>query len=374
MEVENGHHQTIKKGCFTMSIESQDLDYIRRKFDKNFSFDDKTILITGAAGFIGYYFSKYFVSLGDIGIHPKRVILTDNFLLGHPKWIDKMASFDNVYVENFDISTDNLEDLKHAAEAEYIIHLASIASPIYYRKYPIETMDANIVGLKRILEFYLDKPVKGILFFSSSEIYGTPDGMNIPTDEEYRGLVSCTGPRACYDESKRAGEAMCRSYAEVYDLPIIVVRPFNDFGPGMRLDDFRVPADFAYCVLNGKDIKMLSDGRPTRTFCYIADAIYGYLQALVYGKYDYFNIGHESPELSISEFAMLYQRIANTLYGYEGDIIRVVSEDKHYLTDNPQRRCPSIEKARRLLNFYPEITVEAGIERYLRWLKEEGFF
>ncbi len=356
-----------------MSVRLEDLDYIRQKFHRNEIFNAKTILITGAAGFIGYYLSWYFATLPEIGIYPKRVILTDNFLFGRPSWVDHMATFDNIDIEVLDVSVNSLQDLKHADEADYVIHMASIASPVYYRKYPIETMDANIVGLKNIFDYYLDKSVKGFLFFSSSEIYGDPDTASIPTDEEYRGFVSCTGPRACYDESKRMGETICRAYAEVYNLPIAVVRPFNDFGPGLRLDDRRAPADFANCVLKGKDITIFSDGTPTRTFCYIADAIYGYLLALTYGQYDYFNIGHEEPELSIFEFAQLYQKVASRIFDYAGKIICVVSDDKNYLVDNPQRRCPSIEKARKLLNFQPEITVEAGVEKYLKWIKEEGF-
>ena len=354
-----------------MSVSSEDLDYIRRKFRNNKIFDNKTILITGAAGFIGYYFSWYFATLPEIGVYPQKVILVDSFLMGRPRWIDEIAAVDSIAVEEFNISTGSLKDLKYADEADYVIHMASIASPVYYRKYPIQTIDANIAGLKNILEFYLSKPVKGFLFFSSSEIYGDPDMDHIPTNEEYRGFVSRTGPRACYDESKRMGEAICRAYAEAYNLPITVVRPFNDFGPGLRLNDRRASADFAGCVMNGKDILLLSDGSPTRTFCYISDAIYGYLQALTYGKYDYFNIGHDKPELSILEFARLYKQIANKLFGYEGKVICAVSDDKHYLTDNPQRRCPSIEKARRLLNFMPEISVEAGIDKYLKWVKEE---
>ena len=121
-------------------------------------------------------------------------------------------------------------------------------------------------------------------------------------------IVSCTGPRACYDESKRFGETICKLYSEKYDLPIGVVRPFNNYGPGLRLDDQRVSADFEKAVFFNEDIVILSDGAPTRTFCYIADAVVGYLKILLYGKYDFFNIGIESPELTMTELAELYQK------------------------------------------------------------------
>ena len=206
------------------------------------------------------------------------------------------------------------------------------------------------------------------MFFSSSEIYGDPDPANIPTDEEYRGLVSCTGPRACYDESKRFGETICWVYAKQYDMPLTIARPFNNYGPGMRLDDKRLPADFAKCVLEKRDIVILSDGKPTRTFCYVADAVTGYLLCLLHGKYDYFNIGIEKPETAVRDFAKIYQTAGAEILGYEG----ATSEDPDYMTDNPNRRCPVIRKARGKLGYDPEILVEDGVRRFLRFLKHEG--
>ena len=145
-----------------------------------------------------------------------------------------------------------------------------------------------------------------VIFFSSSEIYGDPDAAHIPTKEDYRGYVNTIGPRACYDESKRFGETICYEYAKEYNLPITLVRPFNNYGPGMKLGDKRVPADFASAVMNNEDIVILSDGKPTRTFCYIADAITGYLKVLLHGSFDVFNIGIDKPEISILELANIY--------------------------------------------------------------------
>ena len=127
--------------------------------------------------------------------------------------------------------------------------MASIASPMFYRKYPIETLDANIWGLRRLLDYYMEKEMKGFLFYSSSELYGDPAPEAVPTSEDYNGNVCATGPRACYDESKRFGETMCMLFAQQYGMPIGVVRPFNNYGPGMKINDKRVPADFAkkYC-------------------------------------------------------------------------------------------------------------------------------
>jgi UDP-glucuronate decarboxylase len=148
-----------------------------------------------------------------------------------------------------------------------------------------------------------------------------------------------------------------------------VVRPFNNYGPGLRLDDQRVSADFEKAVYFNEDIVILSDGAPTRTFCYIADAVVGYLKILLYGKYDFFNIGIESPELTMTELAELYKKVGTKMMDYTGDIRYEISEDKDYLTDNPKRRCPNIDKARKLLNYNPRIEIEEGIERTLLFLK-----
>ena len=146
--------------------------------------------------------------------------------------------------------------------------------------------------------------VDGLLYFSSSEIYGDPTPDNIPTPETYRGNVSCTGPRACYDEAKRFCETLCVNFTAQYGLPVKIARPFNNYGPGLKITDRRVLPDFARDIFAGRDIVLLSDGSPTRTFCYVADAIVGYYKVLVKGhRGESYNIGVESPEISITEVA-----------------------------------------------------------------------
>jgi UDP-glucuronate decarboxylase len=250
--------------------------------------------------------------------------------------------------------------------------MASIASPTFYRMYPLQTIDANIWGLRRLLDLYVNTDLKGLLFFSSSEIYGDPPAEHIPTGEEYRGNVSCVGPRACYDESKRFGETMCYVYASKHSMPIGVARPFNNYGPGMKLEDKRVPADFAKAVVEGRNISILSDGMPKRTFCYVSDAITGYLKILLHGRYDYFNIGIDRPEVSVGDLAEIYVDAARDVLGYDGKIIYERSKEKDYLTNNPARRCPDISKARKILGYNPSIEVSEGVRRFLEYLKEGG--
>jgi UDP-glucuronate decarboxylase len=290
-------------------------------------------------------------------------------MLSRPRWLDYIDNpvFD---IRNFDVISDDIAALPGSGEVNLVIHMASIASPTFYRKYPVETIDANIWGLRKLLDLYSDKNVKGLLFFSSSEIYGNPSPDMIPTNEEYHGLVSCTGPRACYDESKRFGETMCSLFARKYSMPIGVVRPFNNYGPGMRLDDKRVPADFAKNVREGKDIVILSSGQPTRTFCYVADAIIGYFKVLLHGKYDYFNIGMDVPEITITKLAEIYRDAGREVFGHAVGVVKGSSADTEYLTHNPARRCPDLTKARRMLGYAPSITVVDGVHRFLRHIKE----
>lgn len=328
-----------------------------------------TILITGCGGFLGYYFMHFFSHFSE-ELELKRLIGLDNFLTGTRDWLDSLVEGnpEMVAFRSYDVITDNMEDLPEADDVDLVIHLASIASPTYYRIYPIETVDANITGLRKLLEFYKDKQLKGFLFFSSSEIYGDPFPEFIPTKEDYRGNVATIGPRACYDEAKRFGETLCYLFAQKYSMPIRVARPFNNYGPGMNMNDKRLPADFAKAVVKGLDLEILSDGTPTRTFCYISDAITGYLKVLLHGAFDVFNIGMDQPEMSVREFAELFNKKGKEIFDYQGKISFHLSPDQEYLTDNPNRRCPDISKARTLLGYEPKVTVEDGIERYLKFL------
>lgn len=330
---------------------------------------NSTVLITGCGGFLGYYFMHFFSSVSDeLGI--KKIIGLDNYLTGSSSFLDEISRQNSkVKIEKFDIITDDIAHIQGANEVDFIIHGASIASPIFYRKYPLETIDANITGLRRLLDFYSKKDIKGFLFFSSSEIYGDPFADFIPTREDYRGNVATMGPRACYDEAKRFGETICYLYNEKFGVPARIARPFNNYGPGMNINDKRLPADFAKCVHENQDLIIHSDGKPSRTFCYVADAIMGYLKVLLHNKFDVFNIGIDKPEISVREFAELYLKNAKQVYEYNGKIVFKVSDDKEYLTDNPNRRCPNISKAKEYLDFNPSIYVEEGIYRYLKFLK-----
>jgi len=349
-----------------------DLDYMCRNLAVEFSsMAGRRLLIVGGAGFLGYYLVQAALHWNRVGgTAPISVTVFDNYVRGVPDWLKALDSDANLALRRHDISQPLPADM---GDFDYVVHAASIASPTYYRRFPIETMDANVNGLRRLLDYALGqqtsgKPLEGLLFYSTSEIYGDPDPANIPTPETYRGNVSCTGPRACYDESKRFGETLCVNFAQVHGLPITVARPFNNYGPGLKITDRRVLPDFARDVFAGRDIVMLSDGAPTRTFCYIADAIVGYYRILVRGRPgEAYNIGIETPELSVAMLADKVVEIARGRFGYRGRVVRRASDDEAYLVDNPNRRCPVIAKARSELGYDPTIGVDDGLTRALLW-------
>lgn len=359
---------------FPHDVVSKDLAYITEQAEAELTEMSGTkLLLTGAGGFLGYYFIWAIAYWNDR--HPKEKIhitAVSRFRDGVPQWLTRLADGNEIRIISGDVTQD---PLFIDEPYDYIIHAASFASPTVYRKYPIETMTANVLGLYKILDKLTqtklshDKLTK-LLYFSSSEIYGDPTPEWIPTPEDYRGNVSCTGPRACYDESKRFCETLCVNYSRVHDIPIVTVRPFNNYGPGMKISDGRVIADFARNILSGEDIIMHSTGTPSRTFCYVADAIIGYIKALVNGAPgEAYNIGVESPEVSVADLASRMVSIARKHFGYTGSVRNVVSQDKEYLTDNPQRRRPSIQKAREALGYNPTVILHEGLLRTLEWYK-----
>jgi UDP-glucuronate decarboxylase len=349
-------------------ITNEDMAFIYRSLSdtEKRKLKDATILVTGFAGSLGYSLLHFYAEYGvQLGI--KKIYGIDNYMFGKPKWVERIAKQDLFDLRELDIINCNLD---FCGDADLIFHMASLASPVYYRRHPLETIDADVTGLRRLLDFYKDRPLKGFLFYSSSEVYGDPDPSCIPTSESYLGKVNTSGPRACYDESKRFGETLCYNFSRQYQMPITVVRPFNNYGPGMRINDQRAAADFAKAVIDNEDIIIYSDGKPTRTFDYIPDATVGYIKCALFGKHDVFNIGSDSPELTILKLAELYQKIGRGLFGYSGNIGFKTHSDKDYLIDNPNRRCPNINKAKRLLGYNPQMDVEDGIKRYLQYLGE----
>jgi dTDP-glucose 4,6-dehydratase/UDP-glucuronate decarboxylase len=345
----------------------EDWDRIQHALgDRVEAFRGKRILVTGAAGFLGFgflhffsYLNRNFATLGRLSI-----VAADNYIRGCPRWLVELAA------TNPDLKLvrqDITRPWQHEeGRFDYIIHAASIASPQVYRKYPLETLDTNVSGLRHMLDLARAGGCDSILYFSSSEIYGDPPAGQIPTPETYRGNVACIGPRACYDESKRLGETLCYLYAQQYGVPAKIVRPFNNYGPGLRIGDGRVLPDFCRDVLAGRDIVLRSDGSPTRTFCYVSDALTGYLLVLLSAHHaEPFNIGSELPEVSMRDLAEILLKVA----GSQRQVIHAPSEEVNYLTDSPNRRCPNLEKARSLLGYSSVVDLHTGLRRLVAWYR-----
>jgi dTDP-glucose 4,6-dehydratase/UDP-glucuronate decarboxylase len=323
-----------------------------------------TVIVTGAGGFLCSFLVDCLVAWNDLKLgKPLTVVAVDNMLTGLPERLAHLAGRPDVELMKHDITAP----WPRGGGADWIIHGASIASPPFYRQYPLETIDANVGGTRRMLELARDRRSKGVLVMSTSEIYGDPPAEMIPTPEDYRGNVSCTGPRACYDESKRLAETLAVTYHQLYGVPAKTMRPFNVYGPGQRIDDKRVIPDLMTAALARQPIVLFSDGRATRSFCYVADAIRGMLAVLLADVAgEAFNVGNDEQEISMGELARLMAGIASPP---PLPVEHRISADAHYLTDNPQRRCPVLTKLRGL-GWQPQVGLAEGLARTLRSYQE----
>jgi len=246
---------------------------------------------------------------------------------------------------------------------DYIVHAAGIASPYYYRARPLETLDVAFLGTRSLLDLARANQAK-FTFFSSSEVYGDPDPNRIPITESYRGNVATFGPRACYDEGKRVGETLAHIYHEYFGVHTNVIRPFNVFGPGMGELDYRVMPNFASAIVGRRPLRIYGDGRQTRTFCYITDAIIGFFLVMLRGVPGTpYNIGNPAPEVSMQELAELFRSLDPTTRICQADY------PDSYPADEPRRRVPDISKARMQLGFLPSVSLLDGVTRYLEWAR-----
>jgi UDP-glucuronate decarboxylase len=325
----------------------------------------KHILLPGGRGFLGRYFTAVFAELNRTRLadRPMRAITVDNHASSGA--LGKAESDDGFAHVN-----GSMLDFNPTGYAfDYVLYLAGIASPAHYRALPLETIDAATSGLRRTLEMLQTRgnPGTRLLFFSSSEIYGDPDPKSVPTKEDYHGNVSCLGPRACYDESKRLGETLVSIYAQ-RGVSASIVRPFNVYGPGMQHTDYRVLPNFAARIAKGLPLQVYGDGKQTRTYCYVTDAIDGFLRALVLGRPgEPYNIGNPRPELSVLELAEAIGAAVVRVEDVNGIGLQIVPHPASYPADEPNRRCPNIGKASAELGYLPTVELTDGLRRFFRW-------
>lgn len=306
----------------------------------------RTVLITGAAGFLGSHLCDRFIKEGF------KVIGMDNLITGNIKNIEHLFPLKEFQFYNHDVTT-----FVHVAEElDYILHFASPASPIDYLKIPIQTLKVGAHGTHNLLGLAKAKNAR-ILVASTSEVYGDPHVH--PQTEEYWGHVNPVGPRGVYDEAKRFMEAITMAYHTYHKVDTRIVRIFNTYGPRMRLNDGRVLPAFIGQALRGEDLTVFGDGSQTRSFCYVDDLIEGIYRLLMSDYSSPVNVGNPS-EITISEFA-------EEIISLTGTSQKVIY--KPLPVDDPMQRQPDITKAKEILGWEPQIERSEGLRRTYEYFK-----
>jgi nucleoside-diphosphate-sugar epimerase len=304
------------------------------------------VLVAGGGGFVGSHLTE--ALLDD----DHDVTVVDSFCTSSPNNLRSTRQNNNLTVIESDI-IDRVPD----GDFDCVVHLASRASPPNYQDHPVHTMRTNSEGTLRLLRVANTNDAR-VVYASTSEVYGDPD-VN-PQPESYNGNVSTTGPRACYDEAKRYGEALITSYARQHDVDYGIARIFNTYGPRLREDDGRAISTFISQALNGDDITVHGDGSQTRSFCYVDDLVRG-LQALInYDEPVLCNLGNPD-ERTILETA----EIINDLAGKKSSIVH-----EQRPRDDPERRKPDISRAKDVLGWQPRVSLEDGLKQTMQWYKQ----
>lgn len=302
-------------------------------------------LVTGGAGFIGSHLIKQLLKEGE------EVICIDNFFSGK-EFNVKQFSDNSKYKFIFHDVVDPIE-----LNAERIWHLACPASPIFYQANPIKTAKTSFIGTLNMLGLAKRLNAK-ILFASTSEVYG--DAKVTPQLESYRGSVNPIGIRSCYDEGKRIGESLCFDYYRCHQVSIRVARIFNTYGPGMMINDGRVVSNFIVQALSGKNITIYGNGSQTRSFCYVNDTVKGLIALMNSEEKGPVNIGNDH-EITIKELASLIQ---NKIEKKTNIVFKPLPED------DPVQRKPCIKKAKKNLDWSPNIDINYGLDKTIAYFKK----
>jgi UDP-glucuronate decarboxylase len=302
---------------------------------------EKTILITGSAGFIGT--NLVYRLLED---PMNKIIGVDNLLTSPPPSIQH----ERYHFIPCDIVTD-LDDVKKSfPKIDEIYHLASIASPPKYKKYPIQTLDVNVIGTRAVLQLAVEHKARFILT-STSEVYGDP--LEHPQCETYYGNVNIVGERSCYDESKRCAETYVYEYAKMHNTTDFkICRIFNTYGPHMDINDGRVITNIIRCIRDGTPVTIHGNGCQTRSFCYISDMLDGLMALMASDEKGPMNLGNPYTEYNIEELVLIFEHII----GYK------LRKEYVYKTENdPMVRRPDISLAEKTIGFHPRVTMENGL-------------
>lgn len=306
------------------------------------------ILVTGGAGFLGSHLCEALIEAGH------EVIVMDNQVSGQ---IENLK--DIFHHERFSYYEHDITEFIHVSgELDWVLHLASLASPVFYKQHPIKTLKVGALGTHKTLGLAKTKDAS-YLFTSTSEVYGDPK-VN-PQPEDYRGNVDPYGPRSCYDESKRYGESLIRAYRDEHDLDVRVARIFNTYGPRMRLDDGRVIPTFVKQALNGEDLTVHGEGQQTRSFCYVSDLVEGLVALMESNVQTPTNIGNPD-ERTILELAEKIIQVTDSSSG-------ITHEPRP--PQDPTVRRPDLTKAKTELNWEPTVSLETGLDRTIPYFERQ---
>lgn len=325
------------------------------------SLDGSTILLTGAMGFLGRWLVRVFQHINSTGFIEEPI---------------KLICVDAVDNHAHEINDENTKFIHHDLNAnvrlevgdslDYIIHAAGIASPFWYKKHPLETIDVAVHGARQCLELAKRNDAR-FLFTSSSEVYQTASV--VPTPETYVGAVPTMETRSCYDVSKLLGETLAHVYHHEFNIHATVIRIFNSFGVGMKQQDHRILPKLATAMKTDTPFTVFSHPEmqailPTRTYCPCANTIFGLLLALTRGASDHaYNIGLDRPELDTEQIATRAQNVMARQIKIQRQVARAYSKE-------PMRRCPDLTKARNQLGYREIVSLDQGLERFFSWAME----
>jgi UDP-glucuronate decarboxylase len=297
-------------------------------------------LVTGGAGFLGSHLCSRLLDAGH------EVVCLDNFFTGRRENLDHLTGGD--VARRLDIVRHDVVEPWYG-EVDEIYHLACPASPVHYQRNPVRTLQTAVLGTMNMLEL-AQRTGARVLLSSTSEIYGEPEVH--PQPETYWGHVNPIGPRSCYDEGKRCGEALAVAYAAQHGVEVRIARIFNTYGPRMHEEDGRVISNFATQALRGEPLTVYGDGSQTRSLCYVDDLVAG-LMALMHAPDDPGPVNLGNPqELTVRAIAELVRELT----GSSSPI-----ETRPLPTDDPTRRRPDIDKARRVLGWEPRVAPRDGL-------------
>jgi len=305
-------------------------------------------LVTGGAGFLGSHLCEFLLDKGH------EVICVDNLFTGRKDNIKHLLENKNFKFIPHDITK---EMVLHEA-VDQIYNLACPASPVHYQRTPVETVLCNTIGVINMLELAKLHGAR-ILQASTSEVYGDP--LEHPQNENYRGNVNFTGPRACYDEGKRVAETLFFDYHRQFKIDIRIARIFNTYGPRMSNDDGRVVSNFITQALRDKPITIYGDGMQTRSFCYVSDTILGMYLLMNAEDSGPINLGNPN-EITVAT-------LANEIIKLTGSKSKIVFMPLPQ--DDPIKRKPDIDKAGRLLSWVPKIGLQDGLQSTISFFKQE---